>query len=139
MNMPLYNVHVYREMRLLLAGIEAGSHEEAAALARECDTAEADVIDHCDGDTFAALVDVAGDEEYEQSRFVTFEAEWLRQAAPALLAAVVDCIRQIHALLPAHQQGDRTLDNIPAVLRARAAIAGATAADGGRTLHQRRR
>ena len=32
--MPLYDVTCYREMRLLFEGIEAGSHEEAAAMAR---------------------------------------------------------------------------------------------------------
>jgi hypothetical protein len=47
----------------------------------------------------------------------------LMAAAPDLLEAVKDCIRQIHALLPAHQQSDSTLDNLPAVLKARAAIA----------------
>ena len=32
--MPRYHVHLYREMRLLFEGIGAGSHEEAAAIAR---------------------------------------------------------------------------------------------------------
>lgn len=29
--MPLYNVHLYREMRVFFPGIEAASHGEAAA------------------------------------------------------------------------------------------------------------
>jgi hypothetical protein len=135
MSKTRYNVHIYREMRLVFPGIEAGSAEEAAAKARDLATAEADAIDDCDGETFAALVDVAGDEQYEHSRVIDFEGERLRRAAPLLLEAVQDCIRQIHALLQAHQQADCTLDNLPAVLAARAAIATATAAEGGGTLH----
>ena len=52
--MTRYNVHIYRELRLVFAGIEAGSPEEAAARARDLDTAEADEIDDCEGETFAA-------------------------------------------------------------------------------------
>ncbi len=124
--MTLYNVHIYREMRLVFAGIEADSHDEAAAKARDRHTNEADGIDDCEGESLSALVDVAGDEEYEHSRFIEFEGERLRNAAPLLLEAVQDCIRQIHALLPVHQRSDSTLDNIPAVIEARAAIAQAT-------------
>ena len=123
--MPRYNVHLYREMRLLFEGIETGSHEEAAAIARQRSCEEADFIGDCDGETFAALVDVVGDTEYEQTRLVSFEGERLREATPLLLEAVQDCIRQIHDLLPVHQQSDSTLDNIPAVLKARAALAAA--------------
>jgi len=86
--MTIYNVHIYREMRLVFGGIEAGSPEAAAAIARDKLTSDADSIDDCDGETFAALVDVAGDEEYEQSRTIDFEPERQRKAAPALLAAL---------------------------------------------------
>src|SRR5262249_50970569 len=65
-----------------------GSPEEAAATARNRDTAEADDIDDCDGETFAALVDVAGDEEHEHSRMIDFEAGRLLDAAPELLSAL---------------------------------------------------
>jgi hypothetical protein len=75
MNMPRYDVHLYREMRLLLEGIEAPSHEEAAALARRRSGEDADFIDDCHGEDFAALVDVAGDEQYQQSRMIDFEGE----------------------------------------------------------------
>jgi hypothetical protein len=85
--MTTYNVHIYREMRLVYCGIEAATHEEAAAIARERPTGDADDIDECSGDTFYACVDVQGDEEYEQSRWIDFEEERLRKAAPALLAA----------------------------------------------------
>jgi len=133
--MTRYTVHVYREIRLVFAGIEAASPEEAAAKAHDQHFDDADDWSDCEGETFAALVDVEGDEAYDQSRFIPFEEERMRQAAPLLLEAVQDCIRQIHALLPAHQQADNTLDNLPAVLLARFAIATATAAAGGRTLH----
>lgn len=83
----IYNVHIYREMRLAYEGIEADSHEEAAALARDKPTNDAVEIDDCEGETLSALVDVAGDDEYEQSRFINFEDERQRKAAPALLAA----------------------------------------------------
>jgi len=85
--MTLYNVHIYREMRLVYDGITADTPEAAAAIARDQPTGDAVEIDDCEGETLSALVDVAGDEEYEQSRFIAFEEERLRQASPALLAA----------------------------------------------------
>ena len=82
-----FHVHVHREMKLLYGGIVADSHEQAAAIARDKPTDQADSIDDCDGETIAALVDVQGDEDYAQSRLIDFEDERLRKAAPALLAA----------------------------------------------------
>jgi hypothetical protein len=86
--MTIYNVHIYREMRLVYGGIEAGTHEESAAIARDKPTDEADSIDECDGETFAALVDVQGDEEHEHSLVIDFEAERERKAASRMLAAL---------------------------------------------------
>ncbi len=83
-----YNVHIYREMRLVFGGIEADTQEAAAATARDRPTDEADSIDDCDGETLGALVDLAGDEEYEESRFIDFENERQRKAAAKLLAAL---------------------------------------------------
>jgi hypothetical protein len=85
--MTIYNVHIYREMKLKFDGIEADAPEAAASIARDKPTDEADSIDDCDGETLAALVDLVGDDEYGQSRFIDFESERLRKAAPALLAA----------------------------------------------------
>jgi hypothetical protein len=82
-----FHVHVYRAMKLLYGGIVAATPEEAAAIARDKPTDQADSIDDCDGETFAALVDVVGDEDYAQSRMIDFEEERLRKAAPALLTA----------------------------------------------------
>ncbi len=85
--MTTYNVHIYREMRLVFGGIEADTHEAAAAIARDKPTDQADSIDDCDGETIAALVDVAGDEEYRHTRAIDFEPERQRKAASKLLAA----------------------------------------------------
>jgi hypothetical protein len=86
--MPTYNVHIYREMRLVYGGLEADSREAAAAIAHDKPTDQADSIDDCDGETIAALVDVAGDEQYAQSRIIDFEPERQRRAARNLLSAV---------------------------------------------------
>jgi len=71
--MTLYNVHIYREMKLRFEGIEAESPEAAANIARDGLTEDADDIEPCDGETFAALVDVVGDEDFTQSRLIEFD------------------------------------------------------------------
>ena len=71
--MTLYNVHIYREMKLKFDGIEAESPEAAAEIARDRLTEDADDIDDCDGETIAALVDVAGDEDFTRSRLIDFD------------------------------------------------------------------
>jgi hypothetical protein len=86
--MPTYNVHIYREMRLAFGGIEADSPEAAASFARDKQTGDADDIDDCDGETFSALVDVAGDEEYSHSRNIDFEPVLQRTSAPKMLDAL---------------------------------------------------
>jgi hypothetical protein len=86
--MTIYNVHIYREMRLAFGGIEAATPEAAAATARDKPTEEADSIEDCNGDDLAALVDEAGDEEYERSLTIAFEPERRRKAASRLLAAL---------------------------------------------------
>lgn len=115
--MPHFDVHLYREMRLLFEGIEAGSHEEAAALARARRTAEANEIADCEGETLAALVDVVGDEQHEQSRLIDFEAERQRQAAPKLLGA----LRYALEFLEANDDGEQDVQD--RIASARAAIA----------------
>ncbi|RUL89448.1 hypothetical protein [Tautonia sociabilis] len=71
--MTLFNVHIYREMRLRFDGIEADSPEAAAAIARERTAEDASIVEECDGITLAALVDEVGDEEYERSVTIDFE------------------------------------------------------------------
>jgi hypothetical protein len=85
--MTRYNVHVYREMRLFFPGIEADTPEEAAKMAAEKPTDEAEYADDCEGENLAALVDVVGDDEFAQSVMIEFEGERLRKAAPELLEA----------------------------------------------------
>jgi hypothetical protein len=122
--MTKYNVHIYREMKLVFQDIEAESPQQAAETCREFpEEAACGAAVDCDGETFAALVDVQGDHDYSQSVMIAFEAERARQAVPDLLTALQDCIGQIHALLPSYQRSDSTLDKMPVVIRARAAIA----------------
>jgi hypothetical protein len=86
--MTEYIVHIYREMRLTYTGIEADTPEAAAVITRGKPTDDADNVEDCDGENLAALVDVAGDKDYSQSRFIDFEGEKQRKAASKLLEAV---------------------------------------------------
>lgn len=86
--MTKYNVHIYREMRLTFEGIEADTPDAAAAIAHDKPTGDADDIDDCEGENLAALVDVAGDQDYEQSRLIDFEPERQRKTASALLSSL---------------------------------------------------
>ena len=70
--MALYNVHIYREMRLLFAGIEAYTPEDAAKIAAELPATKAQYVEDCDGQNLAAMVDVVGDDEFAQSRTISF-------------------------------------------------------------------
>jgi hypothetical protein len=129
--MTIYDVHIYREMRLVFEGIEADSLEAAAAIARDKPTGDADDIDECDGETFAALVDVQGDEDYRQSRMVDFEEERLRKTAPAMLAALRAFLAADELAAECQEWNWEDLDH--ALRLARDAVAEATAGqDGGR-------
>jgi hypothetical protein len=90
--MTNYIVHIYREMRLTFDGIAADSIEAAASIACGKPTGDADDIDDCEGESFSALVDVAGDAEYEQSRFIDFEPQLQRNAAARILASLKSII-----------------------------------------------
>jgi hypothetical protein len=83
-----YNVHIDREMRLLFEGIEADAPETAAAIAADKPTDDAKLVEDCNGDNLAALVDEAGDEQYERSVMIDFELERQRKAAGKMLAAL---------------------------------------------------
>jgi hypothetical protein len=83
-----YIVHIYREMRLSFADIEADTPAAAAVIARGKQTSDADDIEDCDGEDLSALVDVAGDEDYSQSVMIDFETERHRKTAPKLLEAL---------------------------------------------------
>jgi hypothetical protein len=119
--MTTYIVHLYREMRLSYTGIEADTPQAAAAIVGGKPTGDADNIEDCDGQTLAALVDTAGDEDYSESVIIDFEPERLRLAAPKLLAA----LKYALAFLQANDDGEDDITSRIAV--ASAAIADATA------------
>jgi hypothetical protein len=100
--MTLYNVHIYREMRITFGGIEAETPEAAASIASGRPTSDADDIEDCDGADLAALVDVAGDEEFSQSVTIDFEPERHRRAASALLEALESLLSQTADMDLAH-------------------------------------
>jgi len=86
--MTIYNVHLYRVMRVTFGGIEAESPESAASIAARTPTGDADDIADCEGENFAALVDVAGDEDFGHSETIELPPELQRKAAAAVLAAL---------------------------------------------------
>jgi hypothetical protein len=125
--MTKYIVHLYREMKLSYTGIEADTPEAAAAIAGGKPTDDADNVEDCDGDNLAALVDVAGDEDYSQSVSIDFEPERHRKAASVLLTA----LERAEFLMNRVSAGDhQALENLPSATdQAQAAIAEAKAAD----------
>jgi hypothetical protein len=95
--MTKYIVNLYREMRLSYADIEADTPQAAAAIVSGKLTADADNIEDCEGQNLAALVDMAGDEDYSQSIMIDFEAERIRNAASKLLAALTYALEYLKA------------------------------------------
>jgi hypothetical protein len=87
--MTLYNVHIYREMRLYFPAIMADTPEQAAKIASDKPTADAEYTEDCEGESLAALIDMAGDDEFTESVTIDFEPERLRKAAPELREALV--------------------------------------------------
>ena len=122
--MTLYNVHIYREMKLRFDAIEAGSPEAAANIARDGLTEDADDMEPCDGETFSALVDVVGDDEFTQSVTIDFESERLRKTASELLDALQTLAEQADQDCPAEY---RTRHFVDALEQAHVVIAKATA------------
>lgn len=92
--MTIYNVHLYREMRLFFPSIEAETPDEAARIAQVKPTSESDYTEDCDGDSYSALVDVAGDDDFTQSVVIDFEPERQRKAAAQLLEALDYLLQQ---------------------------------------------
>src|SRR5580698_10266245 len=84
----IYNVHLYREMRLFFPGIEAASPEAAARAASAKVTSEADAILDCDGTDLAALVDIVGVTDYSGSRVIDFESPYHLPILRAILEAL---------------------------------------------------
>jgi hypothetical protein len=91
--MPTYTVHIYREMRVKFTGIEANSLEEAARTAADLRTD--DDVNDCDGANLYALVDLEGDEDFEHSKDVTFEAGRMVDTGLRMLSALEELISNI--------------------------------------------
>jgi hypothetical protein len=89
--MNTYNVHIYREMRLFFPGIEADTTEEAAKIAASKDFEDAEDFSDCDGENLAALVDLAGDEDFSESVTVDLNHDAQINKAQAHL---LDLLRQ---------------------------------------------
>lgn len=97
--MTKYNVHLFREMRLYFPDIEAESSAEAAGIASDTDSCEAEDIEDCSGEDLGAMVDVAGDEHFTNSDMIDFDAQKERKAAAAMLAVLKDASTWIDAQL----------------------------------------
>jgi hypothetical protein len=106
--MTIYNVHLYREMRLYFPGISAASHQEAAIVAADKRTDDAETIGDCDGTSIAALVDVEGDCEFENTQLIDFKENKMqldnRQTATMLASlrlyqAIANGVSPVEALL----------------------------------------
>lgn len=89
--MNKYNVHIYRETRILYQDIKADTPEAAAESCRDLPSdAGCDSVD-CDGQTFAAVVDTQGDPHCD-GKDILFEEGRLRRAAPAQ-AIILDLVQ----------------------------------------------
>lgn len=92
--MPIYHVHIYREMRLYFPAIEAQTPDEAARLAEARPTAEAEYSEDCEGQSLSALVDIAGDDDFSHSVVIDFAPERRRKLAGELVAALDYLLQQ---------------------------------------------
>ena len=84
----MFTVHLYREMRLTFHGIVSDSPCEAAELVRTFPTGDASEIEDCNGQDFGALVDLVGDDDFEQSVLIDFEKVNELSATPEIIEAV---------------------------------------------------
>jgi hypothetical protein len=95
--MTRYNVHIYREMKLRFDRIEAPTPEAAANIARDKPSEDADDIAPCDGETFSALVDVVGEEDFSGSQVFDFD----KPGKPIVVIAVKDgSVQSVHSTVP---------------------------------------
>jgi hypothetical protein len=129
--MPHYNVHIHREVRLTYESIEADTAHAATAIALDRSVGAADDIDDCDGEAFAALVDVAGDDQYEKTVTIDFEAERMRKAAPRLIDVMLKLLPLFCDMLDDLEDSDESGSH-PLVVASRAIITEATNRDAQR-------
>jgi hypothetical protein len=86
--MTRFTVHLDREVRLRFENVEAASHEEAAAIARQLPAEEAAEVDDCEGEDFGAVIEAQGPEAVEHPVRARFEAGRARDSTPLLLEAL---------------------------------------------------
>jgi hypothetical protein len=117
--MKIYNVHIYREMRLFFPGIIASTAEEAARLAAEMPSGAAEALEDCDGENLAALVGVIGREDRQQNWMIDFDP--VRAIMPDLLTALALALPILQEAVRAHLLSDaptarRALDRVASVI-----------------------
>lgn len=100
--MPTYNVHIYREMKLRFDGIEASDPEQAAQIASDADSEDADSIRDCDGLNFEALVNVAGASDSKQAEIIEFEWEAFKKTEVNELRRIIPALAGALSLASAH-------------------------------------
>jgi len=93
--MTLYNVHIFREMRLYYPSIEASTPKKAARIAADRPTADAEYVEDCEGENIAALIDVAGDDDFAQSTIVELRESPQRTNEPVDIHRLLDERRQV--------------------------------------------
>lgn len=105
--MPQYDVHLYKLYRVKHAGVDASSMEEAITKAIKLPDKEAECIEDCEEPAYEALVDVVGDEEYEQTlRFEMIDEKPVRIDASAHLAARERALKLCQQLAAFTKDGD---------------------------------
>jgi hypothetical protein len=120
--MPTYTVHVYREMRVVFTGVIADTPEEAASVAADLRTEQADRVCDCQGSNLYALVDIEGDGWSQRSRDVAFEAGRMLDLGPKMQEALEALVSRIEEDVP---MASVTCHFIDALEDARSAIAAA--------------
>jgi len=102
--MPTYQVHIYREMRLVFPDIAARTADEAAQTAAALPAEAAQALEDCDGENLAALVLVSGHEEGQRSRLIDFDP--VRAMAPELLQVLELILPVLQEIVCAHRLRD---------------------------------
>ncbi len=102
----IYTVHLYQVMRLRFDMIVAGTHEQAAEIAKaKTHAGETPAeIEACDGQVFSALVDLGGGENFDDTRLVKFvDSTDLHNLAADLLQALKQLRESPEAISPDNQ------------------------------------
>jgi hypothetical protein len=96
----IYDVHIYREMRIPYRNIEVNTSEGAAEFCRDLPSSAGGTPVECDGQTFAAVVDSP---DHPDGKDILFEEGRLRKHAQETLKALI-------AILPYAESEAASLD-----------------------------